>query len=79
MTHLVIGLLLFLGVHSVGIFSPRGRDRIVARIGAAPWRAVYSVLAVAGFADHFRFPSTFRPLPDSQNECLGTYRERTTD
>jgi uncharacterized membrane protein len=49
MTYLVIGLLLFLGVHSVGIFSPGGRDRIVARIGAAPWRAVYSVLAVAGF------------------------------
>jgi uncharacterized membrane protein len=48
MTSLVIGLLLFLGVHSVAIVSPQGRDRMVARIGAGPWRAVYSLLALGG-------------------------------
>lgn len=50
MAYLLSGLLLFLGVHSVAIFSPGGRDRIVARIGAGPWRATYSLLAAAGLA-----------------------------
>jgi uncharacterized membrane protein len=48
MKWLVIGLLLFLGVHSVAIFSPQGRERILARIGPGPWRALYSLLALAG-------------------------------
>jgi uncharacterized membrane protein len=33
MTYLVIGLLLFLGVHSVSIVAPQWRDRTAARIG----------------------------------------------
>jgi len=48
MTYLVIGLLLFLGVHSVSIVSPHGRDRLVARFGARTWRGLYSLLALAG-------------------------------
>lgn len=48
MTLLLIGLLLFLGVHSIAIVSPHGRERIVARIGAGAWRGLYSLLSLAG-------------------------------
>ena len=30
---LILGLLLFLGVHSLSIVSPAGRDRLVDRLG----------------------------------------------
>jgi uncharacterized membrane protein len=49
MIYLVMGLLLFLGVHSVGIVAPAWRDRTVARTGAGPWRGLYSVVSIAGF------------------------------
>ncbi len=49
MTYLVLGLLLFLGMHSVSIVAPAWRDRTVARIGAGPWRGLYSLVSVSGF------------------------------
>ncbi len=48
MTYLIFGLLLFLGVHSVAIVAPAGRDRMAARMGLA-WRGLYSVISIAGF------------------------------
>jgi len=47
-TTLIIGLILLLGIHSVSIVSVSWRDTVVARIGQAPWQAVYSVVAIAG-------------------------------
>lgn len=49
MTYLVIGLILFLGVHSVAIVAPAWRDRMAARTGAGPWRGIYSLISIAGF------------------------------
>lgn len=49
MTWLVVGLVVFLGVHSVSIIAPAGRDRMAAALGGAGWRAVYSILSLAGF------------------------------
>ncbi len=49
MTTLLIGLLLFLGVHSVRIVADGWRTRTRARIGEGPWKGLYSVLSVAGF------------------------------
>ncbi len=49
MTLLVVGLLLFLGVHSVSILAPAWRDGMVARLGEKPWKGLYSLLALAGF------------------------------
>ena len=49
MTLLIIGLILFLGVHSVSIVSASWRDEMVARIGKAPWQGLYSLVAIAGF------------------------------
>jgi len=49
MTLLLIGLLLFLGVHSLSIVTPRWRDAMAARIGEYPWKGVYTLIAVVGF------------------------------
>lgn len=45
---LLIGLVLFLGVHSIAIVAPDWRERCVARFGLLGWQAVYSLLAIAG-------------------------------
>jgi uncharacterized membrane protein len=47
MAYLVIGLALFLGMHSVSIFAPVWRDHTAARMGNA-WRGLYSLLSIAG-------------------------------
>lgn len=49
MTLLIIGLVIFLGVHSTRIFAEGWRTQMVARLGANGWKGVYSVLSLAGF------------------------------
>jgi len=49
MTYLIAGLLLFLGVHSIAIVAPGWRDGMAARLGDAPWKALYSIVSVIGF------------------------------
>ncbi|MCG5478929.1 MAG: NnrU family protein [Ensifer alkalisoli] len=46
---LILGLLIFLGVHSVRIFAPGWRDRRLANMGDGPWRGLYSLVSLAGF------------------------------
>lgn len=48
MTALVLGLVLFLGVHSISIFAPNWRDAMFSRLGEPLWKGVYSVIALAG-------------------------------
>lgn len=50
MPWLILGLIVFLGVHSVRIVAPGLRDRIVAAGGAGPWKAIYSLASLVGFA-----------------------------
>jgi uncharacterized membrane protein len=47
---LVAGLILFLGGHSFRIFAPGSRDRLVARLGEGPYKGIYTVASLAGFA-----------------------------
>src|SRR5512139_1617412 len=49
MLKLVTGLVIFLGVHSTRIFAPAWRERTIARLGAGPWKGVYSIASLAGF------------------------------
>ena len=49
MAYLILGLVLFIGVHSVRIVADDWRTATIARIGAQPWKGVYSVLSLAGF------------------------------
>lgn len=46
---LILGLVLFLGVHSVSIVSPGGRDRWVRQLGEAPWKGLYTLVSLVGF------------------------------
>jgi uncharacterized membrane protein len=50
MTALVLGLLVFLGVHSVRIVAEGWRQKTIARIGEGPWKGIYSVVSIASFA-----------------------------
>ncbi len=49
MTLLVLGLIIFIGVHSVSIVAPAWRNAMQARLGEGPWKGLYSVASVAGF------------------------------
>jgi uncharacterized membrane protein len=49
MTLMLIGLLLFLGTHSVRIVAEPWRSATRERIGPLAWRGIYSVLSIAGF------------------------------
>jgi uncharacterized membrane protein len=49
MTLLILGLVLFLGVHSVRIVADGWRSRMMARLGEMGWKGLYSLVAIAGF------------------------------
>ncbi|HUG72767.1 MAG TPA: NnrU family protein [Steroidobacteraceae bacterium] len=49
MALLILGLILFIGVHSVGIVSVAMRDHWAAALGVNAWRAIYSLVSLAGF------------------------------
>lgn len=46
---LVLGLVLFLGVHSLRIVAEGWRGAMLARVGEKAWKGVYSLVAIAGF------------------------------
>lgn len=48
MAWLVLGMILFFGVHSVAIVAPAWRERMVARHGEKKWKGIYSLIAAAG-------------------------------
>ena len=49
MTLLLIGLVLFLGIHSVSIVAEDWRQRTMRRIGMGPWKGLYALISLAGF------------------------------
>ncbi|PJI95390.1 putative membrane protein [Acidovorax sp. 69] len=48
MWFLVLGLVLFLGVHSVRIVADGWRMQTLARLGEGPWKGLYSVVSAVG-------------------------------
>ena len=48
MLQLIVGLVLFFGMHSVSIVSRPWRDAMAARLGEWPWRILYSVVSLIG-------------------------------
>ena len=48
MTFLILGLVLFLGLHSVRIFADGARAGLVQRFGENVYKGVYSLLSLAG-------------------------------
>ena len=49
MAWLILGLVLFLGVHSVSIVAPKARDRWAQRLGDGPWKGLYTLVSIVGF------------------------------
>src|SRR5579864_1692767 len=48
MAILILGLVIFLGLHSIRIVSESGRERAIARFGEGPWKGIYSALSAIG-------------------------------
>ena len=49
MTLLILGLILFLGLHSLRIFADSWRTAQIARLGEKPWKGLYSLASIVGF------------------------------
>ncbi len=50
MTILILGLLIFISVHSVRIFADPWRGAMRARLGENTWKGLYSLLSLVGLA-----------------------------
>jgi len=50
MSYLILGLLLFLGVHSLRIVAEDWRTGMRARLGEQAYKGLYSLVSIAGFA-----------------------------
>jgi uncharacterized membrane protein len=50
MTILIIGLVIFLGIHSVRIFAAPWRQAQIARVGEKTWKLGFSALSAVGLA-----------------------------
>jgi uncharacterized membrane protein len=49
MAALILGLLLFLGVHLVRIVAPAWREAQIARLGERAWKGLYAIVSLVGF------------------------------
>ncbi len=47
---LLLGLTIFFAIHSVSIVNETWRDHMAAKLGEMPWKAVYALLSIIGFA-----------------------------
>lgn len=63
MLTLIIGLVLFLGMHSIAIIAPAWRDTTAARMGLV-WRGVYSLISLLGFVLIIRGYAAARLTPE---------------
>jgi uncharacterized membrane protein len=49
MALLILGLVMFLGVHSIRIYADNWRTSMVQRMGPLPWKGLYTILSIVGF------------------------------
>lgn len=50
MSVLILGLILFLGTHSIRIVAPGFRQKIIDRRGEKSWKVIYTVISLLGVA-----------------------------
>jgi uncharacterized membrane protein len=50
MAALVLGIVIFLGLHSTRIFAEGVRAKAIERLGEGPWKGIYSLLSLIGLA-----------------------------
>lgn len=49
MALLILGLVIFLGIHSIAIAAPDLRARAIARMGEGGWKGMYTLVSLCGF------------------------------
>ena len=49
MTFLILGLVIFLGAHSVRMLADGWRTRTLARLGEGPYKGAFSIVSILGF------------------------------
>src|SRR4051812_15639090 len=49
MALLILGLVMFLGIHSIRIFADGLRTQLVGRMGLLPYKGLYTLLSIVGF------------------------------
>ncbi len=49
MSILVLGLLIFLGIHSLRIVADGWRTRMISRVGANGWKGLFALASIVGF------------------------------
>ena len=49
MAYLILGLVVFLGVHSLRIFAEDWRSQTLARVGEGTFKGIYSIVSLLGF------------------------------
>ena len=49
MNKLILGLVIFFGVHSISMLTLDWRNRVAERLGTRTWQALYSVVSLVGF------------------------------
>ena len=49
MLGLILGLILFLGIHLTQSFAPNFRADFIAKRGAGAWKALYTIVSLVGF------------------------------
>jgi len=49
MTLLVAGLIIFIGMHSIRVFSDASRTRFIEKYSVVAWKGVYSIVSLVGF------------------------------
>jgi uncharacterized membrane protein len=46
---LILGLVMFLGVHSTRVFADGWRTQMIGRLGPMPWKGLYALASLVGF------------------------------
>lgn len=49
MDRLILGIVVFFGVHSISLLALDWRNRIAGRLGVRTWQGIYSIAALIGF------------------------------
>jgi uncharacterized membrane protein len=78
MAILVLGLVIFLGLHSTRMVSESGREKAIARIGEGPWKGIYSLISAIGFVmivwgfarARFEAPQLWTPPPGARHVTM---------
>jgi uncharacterized membrane protein len=78
MAILILGLIIFLGLHSTRIVSEAGRARAIARLGEGLWKGIYSLISTIGFVlivwgfvrARYDAPQLWMPLPGARHTTM---------